>query len=172
MKQQKNLMYLTQSGVIAALYVAMTALLQPIAFGPVQCRLSEALTILPVYMPAAIPGLTVGCFLSNMIGLFTGANPTGAWDLLFGTVATGLAALLSYRLRNKRIGRVPFLATLPPVITNAFIVGAELYAVYGGMKLWVYFAVVGVGQAIACIGGGLLLALAVEKSGLPGRFDK
>lgn len=172
MKQQKNLMYLTQSGVIAALYVAVTALLQPVAFGPIQCRLSEALTILPVYMPAAIPGLTVGCFLSNLIGLFTGANPTGAWDLLFGTAATGLAALLTYNLRNKRVGRLPLAATLPPVMTNALIVGTELYIVYGGMRLWVYFIVVGAGQSIACIGGGLLLSLAIEKSGLTGRFDK
>ena len=166
MKQQKTLRYLTQGGVIAALYVALTTLLQPICFGPMQCRLSEMLTILPVFTPAAVPGLAVGCFLSNLIGLSTGANPVGGWDLLLGTAATGLAAWFTYGLRKVTIKGLPLAATLPPVVLNALIVGTELYFVYGGMKWWVYAVVVGAGQCIACIGGGLLLAVAIRKSGL------
>lgn len=170
MKQQKTLLYLAQSGVIAALYVAATVLLQPVAFGPVQCRLSEALTVLPVYTPAAMPGLAVGCFLSNLIGLSTGANPAGGWDLLFGTAATGLAAWFSYLLRSVRVKQLPLAATIPPVVINALVVGAELYFVYGGMRFWVYMTVVGAGQLVACTIGGLLLALAMEKSGLAHRL--
>ena len=171
MKQQKNLVFLAQSGVIAALYAAVTVLLQPFAFGPVQCRLSEALTILPVYTAAAVPGLTLGCFLSNLIGLLMGVNAAGAWDLLLGTLATGSAALCSYWLRKVRIKSLPFVATLPPVLLNAGVIGAELYVLYGGMSLWVYMLVVGAGQVVACIGGGLLLSAAMEKSGLAHRLS-
>ena len=170
MKQKPSLLFLTQSGVIAALYVALTVLLQPIGFGSVQCRIAEAMTVLPVYLPAAIPGLTVGCFLSNLIGLTTGANPAGALDLLLGTGATALAAALTYALRGARLGRLPVAATLPPVFVNAVIVGAELYVVYGGMPLPVHMALVGIGQAIACIGGGLVLAAAMQKSGFATRM--
>ncbi len=163
MKTNTKIVFLAQSGVIAAAYVALTVLLQPFGFGPVQCRIAEALTILPVYCPAAIPGLTVGCFLSNLIGLTTGANPAGGWDLLLGTAATGVAALLTYRWRHVRVARLPMLSTLPPVILNAVIVGAELYVVYGGFSLGVHMALVGAGQLIACTGGGLLLAAALER---------
>lgn len=165
MKSKRSLVFLTQSGVIAALYVALTVLLQPIGFGSVQCRVAEALTVLPVYLPSAVPGLTVGCFLSNLIGLTTGANPTGALDLLLGTGATAVAALLTYALRNVRFGKLPVAATLPPVIVNALVVGAELYVVYGGMPLLAHMALVGGGQILACIGGGLVLAAVIQKSG-------
>ncbi len=170
MKKTYRVMCLAQSGVIAALYVALTVLLQPIGFGSVQCRLSEAMTVLPVYMPAAIPGLTVGCFLSNLVGLTTGANPAGAWDLLLGTGATALAAVMTYALRGVRFGKLPIVATLPPVIVNALIVGAELYWVYGGLPLIAHIALVGAGQLIACVGGGLVLSVALEKSGAANRW--
>lgn len=170
LKQRNHIVFLTQSGVIAALYVALTVLLQPIGFGSVQCRLSEALTILPVYTPAAIPGLMIGCFLSNLVGLSTGANPAGGWDLLLGTAATGISAVITYYLRPLRVKNLPLLATLPPVVLNALIVGAELYVVYGGLPLYLHMLLVGAGQLIACTVGGLLLAAAMEKSGLAGRF--
>ena len=168
MKQRKSLLYLAQGGVIAALYTALTVALQPISFGPVQCRLSEVLTILPVYTPAAIPGLTIGCFLSNLISL--GTNPAGGWDLLFGPLATGAAAVLSYYLRNVRVKGLPLAATIPPIVLNAVIVGAELYVVYGGFPWYVHMALVGAGQAVACFLGGLLLAATLEKTGLSRRL--
>ncbi len=170
MKNRRSVRFLTQSGLFAALYVALTMLLQPICFGPVQCRLSEALTILPVYFPAAIPGLTVGCFLSNLLGLTMGLNPAGAMDLLLGTAATGIAAVLSYLLRQVRVCKLPLAATVPPVLVNAVVVGAELYLVYGGMSLAAHMALVGVGQLVACTGGGLLVALAIEKTGIRHRL--
>ena len=90
------------AALIAAMYTALTVAVAPLSYGLVQCRVSEALTVLAAFTPAAVPGLTVGCFLSNLIGLSTGANIAGALDLLLGPLATGLAALLSYRLRRYR----------------------------------------------------------------------
>lgn len=170
MKKTEKTAALAQSGVIAALYVGVTLLLQPIGFGSVQCRVSEALTVLPVYTSTAMPGLIVGCFLSNLVGLSSGINPAGAWDLLLGTVATGLSAFLTYRLRKVRVKGLPLVATLPPVVINAVAVGAELYAVYGGLPLLVHMALVGVGQLLSCVGGGLALAAALEKSGMAQRL--
>lgn len=114
------------AALIAAMYTALTVAVAPLSYGLVQCRVSEALTVLAAFTPAAVPGLTVGCFLSNLIGLSTGANIAGALDLLLGPLATGLAALLSYRLRRYRRGGVPWLSTLPPILLNALIVGTEL----------------------------------------------
>ncbi len=158
---------LVVAGLIAGLYTALTLVLAPISFGTIQCRLSEVLTILAAYSPVAVTGLTVGCALSNLIGLTMGANVAGALDILLGTLATGLAAWLSYRLRGIRWGGLPVLSTLPPVILNALIVGTELAVVVGpntfsGWLMW--SASVGAGQLIACVGGGLLLAKTLQKS--------
>lgn len=167
MKKQDfgGVLFLAQAGLIAAVYTALTLLVQPLSFGAVQFRLSEMLTILPVYTPAAMPGLTVGCFLSNLIGLSMGANPAGAWDLLVGTAATGVAAWISYGCRRRRLKGLPILSTLPPVAVNALVVGAELYVVYGGMPLWLHILWVAVGQIGACTLCGLLLAWTLEKRG-------
>ena len=173
-KASEKIRFLTMAGVIAGLYTALTLVLAPFSFGIVQCRVSEALTILAAYHPAAVAGLTVGCALSNLVGLSMGANVAGALDILLGTLATGLAAWLSYRLRNVRWGGLPVLATLPPVVLNALIVGTELTLVLGPVNtptwLW-WMGSVGLGQVIACIGGGLLLAYSFQKSGLDKRLS-
>ena len=106
-KASKSIRFLVVSGLIAGLYTALTVVLAPISFGIVQCRVSEALTILAAYSPSSIVGLTVGCFLSNLISM--GSNPAGAWDLLLGPLATGLAAVLSYWLRGVRFRGLPVL---------------------------------------------------------------
>ena len=169
-KQASNrVRFLAVAGLIAGLYTALTVALAPLSFGIVQCRVAEALTVLAVYSPAAATGLTVGCALSNLIGLSMGANMAGALDILLGTLATGLAAWLSYGLRRVRFGGLPVLATLPPVVTNALIVGTELTLVVGPATwgTWLLWAgSVAAGQLIACVGGGLLLAKAVEQSRL------
>ena len=173
-KHTNKVQFFAIAGVIAGLYTAMTLILAPISFGVVQCRVSEALTILAVYQPAGVAGLTVGCALSNLVGLSMGANVAGALDILLGTLATGLAAWLSYALRNVRWGGLPVLATLPPVVLNALIVGTELTLVLGPVNtptwLW-WMGSVGLGQVIACIGGGLLLAYSFQKSGLDKRLS-
>jgi uncharacterized membrane protein len=114
-----DLKFLIRAAVIAALYAAVTLLLAPISYGPLQFRVSEALTLLPMLTPAAIPGLFVGCLAANLLG---GAT---ALDIVFGSLATLGAAILTRRLREK-----PLIAALPPVLVNAFVVGAVLAYAY------------------------------------------
>ena len=171
----QRIRFITVTGLIAGLYTALTLVLAPLSFGPVQCRVAEALTILAAYTPAAIPGLTVGCVISNVVGLSMGANVAGALDILLGTLATGIAAWLSYRLRGVRIKGLPFWSAIPPVVTNALIIGAELTVVLGPRNLptlLMWMGSVGLGQLIACVGGGLLLAAAFRKSGLDSRLEQ
>ena len=160
---QKRIHHLTRAGLIAAVYVVLTLVIQPIGYGTVQFRVSEILTILPVYMPEAIPGLAVGCFVSNLVGLSTGANPAGGLDLLIGTAATAVAAVLTYLLRDIRFKNLPLLATLPPVIVNALAIGTELALVYGGVPWYVHMLGVAAGQFVACSVCGTLLATALNK---------
>lgn len=173
MKQEKPIVFLTLVGIIAAMYTALTLCFAPLGFGLVQCRISEALTILAAFTPAAVPGLTIGCVVSNLVGLSMGANPAGALDVLLGAVATGLAAWLSWRWRDKRIKGLPVLATLPPVVLNAVIVGAELACLsptFSVKVLLIQMGLVFAGQAVACIGGGLLLAKTIQVTGLEERL--
>lgn len=159
----KKILTITQAALVAAAYVALTMVIQPIGYGPLQFRVAEALTILPVYMPAAIPGLTVGCFLSNLIGLSSGLNPAGGWDLLVGTGATLIAALLSYRFRSLRFKNLPLLATLPPVVINAVAIGLELALVYGGLPWYWHVAGVAAGQFVACCLCGTVLSMVFNR---------
>lgn len=164
MKRNTSTVQLTKIGLLAAVYTAVSLLLQPFSFGPVQLRVAEALTVLPVITPTAVGGLTLGCFLTNLLGLFMGANPAGGWDVLLGTAATGIAAVLTYWLRNVRIKNLPILSTVPPVLVNALVVGGELSVVYG-TPFWFNALWVGVGQFAACTVCGLLLFWLLEKTG-------
>jgi uncharacterized membrane protein len=152
-------------GIIGALYVVLTMLAAAlgIASGAIQVRLSEALTILPVFTGAAVPGLTVGCVLANLI---TGCAP---WDVVFGSLATLLGAIGTRLLRKK-----PLVAWIPPVVSNMAIIPVVLMKVYGvtdvevfggvytGNSLWIMLVVtVGLGEIIACGMLGLLLYKAI-----------
>lgn len=117
MKKQSNTLFLAQSAMIAAIYVVLTVILAPFSYGEVQVRVSEALTILPVFTPAAIPGLFVGCLISNILG---GCILP---DIIFGSIATLLGACFTYLLRNRN----KFLAPLPPIISNILIVPFVLH---------------------------------------------
>ena len=108
--KNKKALFITQAAVIAALYVVLVVVFNYISFGPIQFRVAEALTILPYFTPAAIPGLFIGCILANVIG---GAV---VWDIIFGSIATLIGAVFTYLLRNKS----KFLAPLPPVLANSF----------------------------------------------------
>jgi uncharacterized membrane protein len=148
MRNSKALLVAT-GGVIAALYVVLTVIANALglASGAIQVRFSEALTILPVFTPAAIPGLTVGCVLANLI---TGCAP---WDVVFGSLATLIGALGTWLLRKK-----PMLAWIPPVISNMAIIPIVLQQVYGVPDAWWYLVLtVGAGEIIACGILGLLL---------------
>lgn len=133
------------SAVIGALYAALTLLLAPISYGSLQLRVSEALTLLPIVTPAAIPGLFVGCLLANILG------GCSLWDIVFGSLATLLAACGSYALRKR-----PVLAAVCPVIANGVIVGAVLSYVWG-LPLWLTMAEVAIGEMGAVLIGFVML---------------
>ena len=143
------------AGVIAAVYAALTLILPIPSYLGVQFRVAEAMTVLPFLCPAAIPGLTVGCFLANLLG-----SPMPV-DWICGTAATLLAALWTARLKNR------FLTPLPPVLCNAVIVGAEIAWFFPteGMTFWAACGfnalTVGLGElAVCCLLGLPLLAWA------------
>lgn len=136
----RNTKYLLHAAVIAAAYSALTIVLMPFSYGIMQVRVSEALTILPYYTPAAIPGLFIGCLVSNII------SPYGILDMVLGSGATLIAAIGSYLLRKK-----PILVPLPPVISNGIIIGGMLHYAYGvPMPLYVCILWVAFGELIAC----------------------
>ena len=146
---------LALSGMIAALYVVLTWLANAmgLASGAVQVRFSEALTILPVFFTAAVPGLTVGCILANLL---TGC---ALWDVVFGSLATLIGAAGTRMLRNK-----PLLAWIPPVLSNMLIVPIVLMKVYGVPESWFYLVLtVGAGEVISCGVLGLLLYHGLKK---------
>ena len=109
--RSKKTLFITEAAVIAAIYTALVMIFQLTSFGPIQFRVAEALTILPYFTPAAIPGVTIGCFLSAIL---TGAP---LFDMIFGSLATLIAAFLSYKLR-----RCKFLVPVPPIVANALII--------------------------------------------------
>ena len=153
--KQNDARKLAVGGVIAALYVALTYIAAAfgLASGAIQVRLSEALTILPVFTSTAVPGLTVGCVLANLL---TGCAP---WDVVFGSLATLLGAVGTRLLKNK-----PYIAWIPPVMANAIIVPFVLQKVYGVEDAWWYLALtVGAGEVIACGILGILLYHSVKK---------
>ncbi len=144
--KNKTTKYLLQGAIIAAVYAVLTIVLAPISYGPMQVRISEALTVLPVFTPAAIPGLFVGCFVANMVG------PYGAIDMICGSIATLIAAMLTYKLRNNT-----WFAPLPPVVLNGVIIGGMLHFAYGVPNLPACMAWVAIGEAIACYAVGVPL---------------
>ncbi|MDR1628682.1 MAG: QueT transporter family protein [Oscillospiraceae bacterium] len=164
-KTRKTTLLIVQAGVIAAVYAALTyfSSLFGLAYGGVQFRLSEALTILPVFTPAAIPGLAVGCIIANII------SPNGILDMILGPTATLLAAIASRLLGRICFKGLPVLSLLPPVLFNALIIGGML--TYLGNTFTVtaflpYAISVGAGQAVVCFGLGLPLAAALKKTGI------
>ncbi len=155
MKQSVHVKTLCMGGAIAALYVVLTLVANAfgLASGAIQVRLSEALTILPVFTAAAVPGLTVGCVLANLL---TGC---ALWDVVFGSLATLIGAVGTRMLRKK-----PLIAWIPPVISNAVIVPVVLQKVYGVPdSFWYLMLTVGAGEVIACGILGLILYHALLK---------
>jgi len=136
------------SAIIAALYAAATLLFAPISYGDIQCRVSEALTLLPILLPQAIPGLFVGCLVSNLL------SPMGmnVLDIVFGSAATLIAAVGTYCFRSK-----PLLAAACPVVSNAVIVGLVI-ALSSNLPVLFTMATVGIGEAAAVALGFALLA--------------
>lgn len=145
---------MTQAAMIAAIYVVLTYVFAPFSFGEVQVRIAEALTILPLFTPAAIPGLFVGCLIGNILG---GAILP---DIIFGSLATLLGAVFTYRLRNKN----KFLAPVPPIAANTVIVPLVLRFGYGvALPIPFMMLTVGMGEIISCGVLGMVLYFALNK---------
>ena len=148
---------------IAAVYTAVCFVpgLSAIAFGPVQVRIAEALTLLPLIDKRAIWGVTLGCFLTNLLGAALGINPTGMLDAIIGTAATFLAALCTWKFRNIKTAGIPVLSCLMPVIFNFFFVGAELAALYMPQNIMLGTLIngswVAIGELISVIAGWFLV---------------
>ena len=111
---------------IAAVYTVVSTVLAPITYGNIQCRISEALALLPIIYAPAVPALILGCFLTNLIGAITGANILGFMDCIVGTLATALAAYTTYKFAEKRIKGLPLISIAAPVVFNGLIIGQEL----------------------------------------------
>ena len=165
MKNNSKLRLMAEAGMIAALYTVATLVLAPLSFGNIQFRASEALTLLPVFTASAVPGLTIGCIISNAVGVAMGSNIAGWLDVIFGSLATLLAAILTRMLRNIQVKGIPLLAILPPVLLNALIVGGELAVVYK-LPFWLCALEVGAGELAVCIVLGIPLVLALRKTKL------
>ena len=150
---------MVKAAILAAIYAALTLILAPISYGPVQMRISEALTVLPMISSVSIWGLSIGCLVSNLLGGF------GVLDVVLGTIATLLGALGTRYLKNK-----PYLAVLCPVISNALIIGPMLYFVVpDSPALLINVATVGLGELISCVVLGLPFYFLMKKH--PNIFD-
>lgn len=151
---------LVRCGMIAAVYVVLCLALQPFSYGAVQVRLAEALCLLPIFGPEYIVGVTLGCLLANALG-------STILDVVFGTLATLLACLVTYRLRNLRIAGLALPAALPPVIFNALIVGWEISVFFSDTPATLPVTLfnmltVGLGEVISCCILGVALVKLIE----------
>lgn len=153
--KNKKAYFITQAAVIAALYVVLTMFINAfdLASGAIQVRISEALTILPYFTPAAIPGLFIGCLLSNFL---TGA---AIWDVIFGSLATLLGAIGTYALRKWK-----WCASIPPIVSNTIIIPFVLtyaYGIPGGIPF--FMLTIGIGEILSCGVLGMVLLFALQK---------
>ena len=167
----KSTVYIVQAAVIAALYATLTILQNTLLPGTasmaVQFRVAEVLTILAVFTPAAIPGLTIGCVIANISSL----SVLGPYDLIFGSIASLIAAVLMYLLRNKRFFKLPVASALMPALANGIIVGFEIefFFVEGGFHFGDFLfqgGCVALGELGVLFVLGLPLARLIEKQGL------
>ncbi len=161
--RRKKTLYLCQGAIIAAMYVILTYIsaLMGLSSGVIQVRISEALCIMPIFLPAAIPGLTIGCLIANLL---TGSI---ALDVIFGTLATFIGALGTYALRKRK-----YIYLLPPILSNMIIVPLVLKFAYKLPDAYLFIvATVGVGEVISIGIFGYILKLALEKNKAAFKWD-
>ena len=152
--QNKKVLFWVQAAMIAAIYVVLIVLFAPFSFGEIQVRIAEALTILPVFTPAAIPGLFMGCIIGNIFG--GSILP----DIIFGSLATLIGAYFTYLLRKQ----VKYLAPLPPILSNTLIVPLVLRYAYGiNLPIPFLMMTIGIGEVISCGVLGMIVYAALEK---------
>ena len=166
MNQNPSVRKLVRCVVVAAIYVVLCMALQPLSYGAVQVRVAEALCLLPVFGAEYIAGVVLGCFLANLLG-------STIVDVIFGTLATLLACLVTYKLRNIRIKGLAVAAPLPPVLFNAVIIGIEIAVMFpdptSSAPIWLACITngisVGIGELISCTVLGVLLVKIIEQQG-------
>ena len=154
---------LVRCAVIAAVYVVVCLVLAPFSYGAIQVRVAEALCLLPVFGTEYILGVVLGCFLANLLG-------STIVDVIFGTLATLLACVVTYKLRNVRFKGLAIVPSLPPVLFNAVIIGIEIAVMFpdpsSSAPLWLACIAngisVGIGELISCTVLGVLLVKIVE----------
>ncbi|PRR77395.1 Queuosine precursor transporter QueT [Clostridium liquoris] len=149
---------LTIAAVIAAIYAVITMFLTyPMSYQASQFRVAEALTILPYFTPAAIPGLFLGCIIANLL------SPVGPLDIIFGSLATLIGAILTYLIGKSNLKYKKYLSPLPPVIINAIVIGILLqYTLH--WPLFITMLQVALGELLCCYGLGLPLLFVIEKN--------
>ena len=153
--QNKKTLFVAQAALIAAAYVVLTVVFAPFSFREIQVRISEALTILPAFTPAAIPGLFVGCLLGNILG--GAAVP----DIIFGSLATLIGAFFTWKLRSFH----PLLAPVPPIAANTLVVPFVLRYAYGiTLPIPLMMLTVGIGEVISCGVLGMLLYYVLRRN--------
>lgn len=160
MKNKKITLYTARGALVGALYVVLTLVsaLFGLSSGVIQFRISEALCVLPIFMPEAIPGLFIGCIVSNLIagGVF--------WDIVFGSIATLIGAILA-RLLRKLPEKLIFITTLPTVFANVFIVPFVLIYAYGAPDSYAFIAfTVFIGELVCATGLGTALYFTIKNS--------
>ncbi len=163
MNRKRSIRFLVEGSLIAAAYAGLTLAGIGFSYGALQLRIAEILTVLPIFTPAAIPGLAVGCFIANIASF-------NAADMIFGTLATLLAAVVTYLFRNVCIKKIPFISLLSPVFFNAVIIGLELYllsATPWGFGLTALS--IGISEFIICVILGVPTVLLLKKYDV---FDK
>ena len=171
--KRKSTLYIVQGALIAAIYATMTILQNVLIPGsasmPVQFRISEVLTVLALYTPAAIPGLTLGCVLANISSL----SVLGPYDLIFGSLATLFAALSMYALRNVRLFKLPVLSALMPALFNGVFVGFEIdfffmnnATAFNFVDFLIQGGLVALGELVLLFVLGLPLTRVIELNGL------
>ena len=152
--QSGKVLFIAQAAMIAAIYVVLTLIGASFSYGEVQVRISEALTILPAFTPAAIPGVFLGCLISNILG---GCILP---DIIFGSLATLIGAIFTWMLRNKS----KYLAPLPPIIANVIVVPFVLkYGYMVPLPIPFMMLTVGIGEVIYCGVLGLILYTALNR---------
>lgn len=152
--KNKSAIFLAQAAMIAAIYVVLTLVFRPFSFGEIQVRIAESLTILPLFTPAAVPGVFAGCLIANIIG--GGILP----DIIFGSLATLIGAVFTYKLREMS----PFLAPLPPILANTIVVPFVLFYGYGvNLPIPFMMLTVGIGEVLSCGVLGLILYSALKR---------
>ena len=151
--RNKRTLFITQAALIAALYVVLLYVFKPISFSVVQVRIAEALTILPFFTPAAIPGVTIGCLLGNLL---TGSDML---DVVFGSLATLIGAIGAYKLRKYK-----FLVPVPPILANTIVIPWVLRFAYGeALPIPFMMLTVGIGEVLSCGVLGMFLLFGLNK---------